>query len=253
MTTYTTPSAHISHQPAQTPRFDAVDRAWRPLYRISATAALAVVLLTCTAVGFYLASPPPSTISGHFTQLQHNPLLGLLDLDLLMLAAYAVMMVLYLGLYIALRRASSSLMAIALALGLMNIAVYITTNPAFAMLSLSGQYATATAAEQRAAALAAGEAVYAISVGTAFDVSYILGGVCTLIFAAVMLRSGMFSKFTAYIGLATGVLMLIPATAGTIGLYLSLVSLVPMVIWLVLVARRLFQLADMTTPADVAA
>jgi membrane protein implicated in regulation of membrane protease activity len=41
-----------------------------------------------------------------------------------------------------------------------------------------------------------------------------------------------------------GVLMLVPATAGTIGLYLSLISLVPTVIWLALLAWRFFQLAS---------
>jgi hypothetical protein len=58
-----------------------------------------------------------------------------------------------------------------------------------------------------------------------------------------MLRSGIFSKFIAYTGLVMGALMLIPASAGTVGLLLSLVSLAPTVIWLILVARRLFQLA----------
>ncbi len=59
-----------------------------------------------------------------------------------------------------------------------------------------------------------------------------------------MLRSKIFSKTTAYLGILAGILMIIPSTAGTLGLYFSLVSLVPWSIWLVLVARRLFQLGS---------
>ena len=73
--------------------------------------------------------------------------------------------------------------------------------------------------------------------------NYILGAVATLIMSVVMLRSTIFSKATAYLGIATGVLMIVPPTVGTIGVYISLLSLLPLVIWYILVARRLLQLA----------
>ena len=79
--------------------------------------------------------------------------------------------------------------------------------------------------------------------GTAFNVSYILSAVALLIVSAVMLRSHLFSKFTAYVGIVAGVLMLVPPTAGMLGLVLSLLSLIPTALWLMLIARRLFQLA----------
>jgi hypothetical protein len=84
----------------------------------------------------------------------------------------------------------------------------------------------------------------AIWQGTAYDVSYVLGGIAALLVAAVMLRSHRFGRVTAYVGLVLGVLMLVPATVGRIGLYLSLISLVPTVIWLALLAWRFFQLAS---------
>lgn len=71
-----------------------------------------------------------------------------------------------------------------------------------------------------------------------------------LIIAVVMLRSAVFGRPTGYIGLLTGALMLIPATAGTVGLVLSLISLAPALVWDILIARRLFQLA--ASPAKVA-
>jgi hypothetical protein len=42
-------------------------------------------------------------------------------------------------------------------------------------------------------------------------------------------------------GLAAGILMIIASSAGTLGLYFSLASLVPWAIWLILVGRRLLQ------------
>jgi len=78
--------------------------------------------------------------------------------------------------------------------------------------------------------------------GTAFDIYYVLNTIVLFVFSVVMLRSNIFSKTTAYLGILAGVLMIIPSSAGTIGLYFSLASLVPWAIWLILVARRFFQL-----------
>jgi hypothetical protein len=75
-------------------------------------------------------------------------------------------------------------------------------------------------------------------------VYYVLSAVTLLITSVVMLRSNVFSKTIAYLGILAGVLMLVPSTAGTVGLTLALASLVPFAIWLVLFARRLFQLGQ---------
>ena len=195
------------------------------------------------AVMVFLLWPPPSDVSGFFALLQRNPFLGLLDLDLLLVTSYALMSPLYLALYVALRRASQSLMLIALTFELLGTALILGSNPAFAMLSLSSQYASAVGEAQHATLLAAGQALMATSIGTGFNVGYVFGAVATLLISAVMLRSGVFSKVTAYVGLAMGALMVIPATVGTLGLMLSLFSLIPTVVWLIMVGRRLFQLS----------
>jgi hypothetical protein len=56
-----------------------------------------------------------------------------------------------------------------------------------------------------------------------------------------MLRSNVFSKATGFAGLAMGVLTLVPASAGTVGIVFSLLALVPTMIWYVLLARRFFK------------
>lgn len=223
------------------PSATTADAAWAPLYRIGAIAALMSVAVIVLAVAVFLLWPPPSDVSGFFALLQRNPFLGLLDLDLLLVTSYALMAPIFLALYVALRRISPSLMLIALTFQLLGIALILGSNPAFAMLSLSGQYAAAGEA-QRAALLAAGEGLVATSIGTGFNLGYVFGAVATLLIAAVMLRGAAFSRVTAYVGLAMGALMVIPATVGTLGLVLSLLSLIPTVVWLIMVGLRLFQL-----------
>jgi len=59
----------------------------------------------------------------------------------------------------------------------------------------------------------------------------------------VMLRSNFFGRGIAWVGLISGILMTIPSTAGTIGLFFSLASLVPWAIFLILLIPKFFRLA----------
>jgi hypothetical protein len=73
--------------------------------------------------------------------------------------------------------------------------------------------------------------------GTAFVTSYILSAVAALIGSVVMLRTRVFSRATGLVGVVYGVLNLVPSNAGMLGLALSLAALIPMLVWLVLIAR----------------
>jgi len=231
-----------SHRRAGESRIETADSAWKSLYRVGGGADLAVLVFIPIQMIVFFIWPPPSTVTGWFTLFQGNALVGLLDMDLLLIVDYVLSGLVFLALYAALRRASESLMAIALTLQLVGITTYFASTTAFEMLSLSSQFAMATTDAERSTLLAAGQAMLAIWQGTAFDVSYILGAVAQLIVSAVMLRTGIFGTAAAYAGLLSGAAMLVPPTAGTVGLVLSLVSLVPLVAWLILVARRLLRL-----------
>jgi fumarate reductase subunit D len=229
---------------------ETADSAWKSLYRVGGAAALIMALFIPIQVIIFLVWPPPSTVIGWFTLFQSNRLLGLLDMDLLLIVDQVLMVLVLLALYAALRRASQSWMSIALTAGLVGIAAYLASATAFEMLSLSDQYAAATTDAQRSMYLAAGQAMLAIWQGTAFDVGYILEGVALLIIAVVMLRSTLFGKRTAYVGILLGVMSLVPPTAGTVGLFFALGSLVPLEIWDILIARRLFQLGRLEEEAN---
>jgi hypothetical protein len=233
-------------QPADVSPTRIADAAWTVLYRVGAAAALAIVALIPVQVAVWLAWPPPATVEGFFARFQRSWLLGLLGLDLLYLLTVVLLVPLLLALAVALRRVSPSAVALALALGVVAVAAYFPSNPAVEMLTLSGRHAAATTDGQRALYLAAGEAMLATYTGTAFAVYYVLNGAALLLLAAVMLRSADFGRATAYAGVLSGALMLVPSTAGTIGLICSLASLVPWAVFSVLAARRLFVLGQIS-------
>jgi hypothetical protein len=214
---------------------------WNWLYKVGGAAALIIAVFIPIQIIVFVAWPPPSTVIDYFTLFQNNRLLGLLDLDLLLIADTALFIPVFLALYVALRRVNESFVAIATALGFFGIAAYFASNTAFNMLFLSDQYAAATTDAQRSILLAAGQAMLAIYQGTAFHVNYILGAVALLMISVVMLRSTIFSKVTAYTGILANVIafgLYVP----TIGILLSIVSVVFLEIWYILIARRLFHL-----------
>jgi len=220
------------------------DTVWKALYKIGGAATVTMLALIPIQIFIFVAYPPPGTAIEYFALFQKNWFLGLLNLDLLYILNSVLLSIIYLALYLALKRISESLMAIALTLGLVGIAAYFPSNTAFEMLSLSNQYAAATTDAQRTIFLAAGQAMLAIYRGTAFNVYYVMNAIALLIISVVMLRSNIFSRVTAYVGLLAGVLMIVPSTAGTIGLIFALASLVPWALFSVLIARRLFQLGS---------
>ena len=214
---------------------------WKGVYRAGGAAALVGAVFIPIQIIVFIMWPPPSTVIGYFTVFQNNRLLGLLDLDLLLIVQNALGVVVILALYIALKRTGESIMAVAVLLGLVGAAAYFAANPAFSMLFLSDQYAAATTEAQKAMCLAAGQAMLAMYNGTAFHANYILGTIALFIISMVMLRSNTFSKATAYVGIVANILafgLYVPA----IGIYVSIISVLFLWIWYLLIARRLFQL-----------
>lgn len=231
------------------------DSAWKPLYKVGGICALLVVAMIPIQSILFLGWPPPgylptiSNVSDWFTLFQENWFLGLLELDLLLIADYVITGLVFLSLYVALKQANKAFTAIALTLCLVGIADYIASNPAFAMLSISSQYAMAGTDAQRATFLAAGQALLAMYQGSPFFVSFILQSVAALIISVVMLRSNIFSQAAASIGILGGATALLigppwPFFEPAIGALLSLISVVVFAVWYILVARRLFQLGS---------
>ena len=216
---------------------------WHTLFRLAGISALTAVTLIPIQGFVYILWPPPTTVVEYFTVFQANPLLGLLDLDLLLVIDQLLILVVLLALYIALRRVDASLMLIGAAAGLLGATLMIVSREAtFSMVSLSQQYALASSDAQRAALEAAGQTLLTTYNGTAFSLGYVLTGLAMLLISTVMLRSTLFSRLAGLSGVAAGVTGLIPASMGTLGFVLSFVSLLPLIVWLFIVGRRFLEL-----------
>ena len=223
---------------------------WHWLYKIGGAAALFSLALIPIQLIIFITWPPPDTASGWFTLFQDNVLRGLLSFELLFVVNAILGITTTLALYIALRRANESFMAIALALGLVGTMAIIAARPVFEMLTLSQQYAAATTDAQRTMFLAAGEMMLAVFNGTAFHVSYNLANINLLIIPVVMLQSKRFSKTTAAMGILAGSIgfgLYIPK----IGIFISIFSVLFYAIWYILIARTLFQLGQGKLDATV--
>jgi hypothetical protein len=219
-------------------------RRWKPLYTIAAYAALTIVFFMPVQMIIYFIWPPPETVAGWFWLYQESPILGLLDMDLLLSLDYLLLALVYLAIYVTLKRYEPSLMAVALVLQLLAVSIYFASTSAFEMLSLSKLYAAAETEEDKAQLIAAAQAVLVSWQGTAFNVSYILGGLSLIITSMVMYRTEVFRKMISRLGIIMGVLMLVPPTIGKVGVIISLLSLIPLLPWLILLAQRFFVLKD---------
>ncbi len=183
-----------------------VDSSEQSLYTIGGAAALICALMYLITMVIYIpanrAGPPPGTVVEWFTLLQTNPITGLFFLGL----ADIVIMLLWgpmsLALYAVLKQGNRTWSLIATTFVFVGMAVYLATNVAFSMLSLSHQYAAATTEAEKVIVLAAGQALVAVSQGTGGQYTGMpLAWFAGLILSAVMLRSQAFSKTTAWAGL----------------------------------------------------
>jgi hypothetical protein len=238
---------------------------WRNLYISGATAALLAAVLfrrnwsaevfLLREFGVITVGPAvaPVRAAGWFELLGTHPILGLVMLDFLDVVNYALVGVLLLALYGALRRLNRGAMLAALAAGLVGVGLSFASNQAFGMLTLSTQHAAAATAAERALFQAAGEALLAqsnpataqMSQGVAS--SFFLVTSASLIASVVMLRSDHFGGATAWVGIVAHAILL--GRFVTIPLPLAYSAIPPslaaplLIVWNVMVAIRLIRLA----------
>ena len=222
----------------------AVETDWRALYPIGGIAAVLAAAVTPIVIAVFALWPPPYEDGAvkWFELLQDNPVLGLISLDLGYVIVNVLMIPVLLGLYVALRRVSPSIMTLAIVTFLVGLAAFFATNPSVEMLSLSNQYADATTEAQRVALVGAGEGLLAGFEGTAFDVNYVLAQLVGIAIGIVILRAGVFSRMVGW-------LMIIGNTVGfgfylpVVGLGLSAFAGVVLWLWMIVQARGFFRLA----------
>lgn len=215
---------------------------WHQLCLYGGVAALLTALVMPVQVAVFIIWPPPlgGSAVDWFDLFQMNALVGLIDLDLLLVLDNALLIALVLALYVVLRRANPSLMLLAVVASLFAAAMYIASNPAVEMLALSNRYAVADATE-RAVLAAAGEALVAGWQGTAFQVAYLLGSFSGIAIGVVMLQSRVFGRAAGYMGVlanAVGLGLYVPV----VGVYIAVFSVLFLEIWYILVGIGLVRI-----------
>ncbi len=230
---------------------ETADSTYQSLYKLGGAAALVVAVLILSDVVVLAIYPQPNTISDWFMLFRSNSIVGLLDFWGLEVPMYVTFILVFLALYLALRKANQGLMVLTLTLALLGIGIFLATNNLFSMLSLSNQYAAATTDAERSTFLAAGQALLSNTNQRAvggFNMGLFLVSVAGLMVSSVMLQSNSFSRSTAFVGILAHALSLADylrqalTPSAIVALLVILPNALFLVIWYVLVGRRLYQL-----------
>jgi hypothetical protein len=229
------------------------DAAYRRLFTIGGAAALAAAALTLGEVFALAVFPPPETVGGWFELFQTNPIAGLLDFWGLEVPMYAMFALVFLALYVVLRKADESRMAIVLMLALLGAGIFLATNNPFSMLSLSHQYGAAAGDAEKSVYLAAGRTLLTNTGQRAvggFNTGLFLISAAGLLASLVMLRTAAFSRATAWVGIFANALSLADyfrqalTSSEIILLLVVLPNALLLIIWYVLVGRGLLRLGS---------
>jgi hypothetical protein len=232
---------------------------WMSLYKLGGATALLAVLVAITDIALTFlpaGAEPPATITAvdWFQLFQENWFFGLRNLGLLPNILTLVLLIpLFLALYNVHQKSNAAYSALALVLVLVGSTIYLANNAAFPMMALSTKYAAATTEAQRTLLAAAGEAILAR--GEDFTpgafTGFLLVEIAVFTISLLMLRGGVFSRATAYTGIAGGLFMTIFTIWSTfvsvlfeVAMILAILGGLCYIVWYVLTARCLFQLGS---------
>lgn len=242
-------------------RYSSVRDDWRGLHRLAAVAALLIPPISLLDIALSFSASTGTHAAGALTAVdwfalyQRSAWLGLRNLGFWNMLTTALSLPIYLALFAAHWRAHRcthrAFAALAAVIFFTGAAIYIGNNKAIPMLTLSRQYHAAADPADQAQFAAAGQALLA----QAEDFSpgaypgFFFTEVAALLMSGVMLRGGVFGRWTARSGLLGFGLMFIFTTCATF-IPASFDLLMPLAIlggllimaWYLLTARRLFQL-----------
>ena len=220
------------------------------LCRIGAIAAFVLIVYSLAMmVQMVVLGGQPASAAEAFNLLQHHRAVALLRLDLPTIAVMPLYYLLFLGLFAALRRSDRANALLSTVLAFAGLTLVLATPTALSLVPLSERFAAATTDAMRSQMLAAGEAVMAADIW--HNTGAILGGILmqcgAVLISVVMLRGGVFSKMTAWLGIVMHGLDLAHIVGGLFlpisGVILLAIAGPLYPIWFFMVGRRLLQLA----------
>ena len=226
-----------------------VDPDGKWLYRVGGISGLALGVAYIVIIALYVPmGAPPSGAEARLAYIAGNTTLWWAILGLSVLTDFLFVPV-TLALYTALKRVNWSAMLLAAAcLGLFVALDLALTWPNYgSLITLSGGYAAAASDAQRAVFVAAADYPSAVLESSLLGVYIILiPGLGILITGLVMLK-GIFSRSTAYLGIATGIFAIIaiagPFFVSFLGAAVIIASLLTTV-WVLFAGYRLYKLGQ---------
>ena len=230
---------------------------WKWLYKFGGAAALIFVLLVLldivgSILGPEAAEPGSLSVINWFVLFQSDPLHAFQNLGFLNIVEQTLLILVFFALYAAHRKVNKSQAALAMIFQFIGVAIYMANNAAIPMFVLSEKYTAATTDAQRSLFLSAGQAI--LVRGEDFTPGAFMGflflGIAGIVISFVMLRSGIFGKAASYSGILSTVILFIftiwatffPASYNVALIFAMFGGLLSLA-WLILIARKLFQLA----------
>ncbi len=223
---------------------ESVDPRWKDLYKMAGIAAIVseiVILLGIVTYFIWPYAPGTKSTESILVLLQSNPFGGLVSLDLFLVIGNIFSILLFLSLYVSLKKVNESYALIALAVGLIGVVLLFPSRPIFELFALSARYAAATTETAKNQYLASGDTLLTLFGGTGWFMNSLLGAISLLVSSLLMLRSSVYSKSTAIVGIITNVVVcgfFLPV----IGTFLLFLSLPGYMIWYFQLARKFFQM-----------
>ncbi|GAB6106816.1 DUF4386 family protein [Fusibacter bizertensis] len=189
-------------------------------------ACMSMLLLIPTQIILFIMFPPVTDVEMIFHQFQNNWVIGLIQFDFIYIINNILLILIYLYLFDLTFKKFKYGSLVAIALGLVGIASYFSSNPSFELMALSHKFIAQTP-ENRALYLATGETLLVGYTGTSFNVYYVLNAICLFLFSIYLLKLPEIKKSIGITGLLSAFLMSVPSSAGQIGIFFALSSLIP--------------------------
>jgi hypothetical protein len=223
---------------------------WKIIYRIAGIACLVLIVYSLvTMISLIVFGGQPETAAEGFAMLQENRLVGMLRLDILTQLVVPLYYLIFLGIYVGLKKCQPGLAALSALLAFAGVTLFLATPSVFSFMTLSERYFAAATPSQQELYLAAGEALLAADMwhGSGALVGGFLQLVAGLLYSWMMLCSQHFSKITAIVGILTFGFDLIHILVGIFapqaGVIFMMVAGPLYLVWFPLLARDFFKLA----------
>lgn len=206
------------------------------VYAVGRWMIFAMIVIMFLQVIVYVVSPPPATTYEMFELFESKPFMGLLSLDLLYLINNTLLIMIYFSISLFLLMYKPLLSLLALLVGAIGIASYYASNPAFEFYFLSKGFSLLSTYEKERL-LTSGDLLLANYIGTAFISYYILNAIALYIYSVSFLLAKDVSKWVGITGLTAAVFMSIPSSFGDVGKIFAFISLIPWLVFIVMVSE----------------